>query len=373
MPFNFFKKIINLPGWRTKRKIIVIESDDWGSIRMPSVSTFAKLRNMGLPIDSDASGRYNLFDTLEKPEDLDALFNLLMKFKDSNGVSPVFTAVAIAANPDFDKIRASNFTSYFYEPFTITHNRYGNQDSFQYWKEGKDKKIFLPEFHGREHLNVPLWMRALQQKDKFTLLAFDEGFWGFRNKKFSSVNFQAAFDPDKVEDIDIHKEIVSSGLRLFERLHGVKARYFVPPNGPFNLSLSAVAESYGIEFISSAKKFHEPLGNNRYRLRLNYLGKQLNQKQIYLTRNCLFEPSYPGIDWVSSCLRDINLAFSIHKPAVISTHRVNYIGGLSEDNRKSGIEALGTLLKRALDIWPEVEFLTSSELGRLIKTSTFYD
>ena len=28
-------KIINIPGWTTNRKIIVIESDDWGSIRMP--------------------------------------------------------------------------------------------------------------------------------------------------------------------------------------------------------------------------------------------------------------------------------------------------------------------------------------------------
>jgi len=25
--------IANIPGWRTNRKIIVIESDDWGSIR----------------------------------------------------------------------------------------------------------------------------------------------------------------------------------------------------------------------------------------------------------------------------------------------------------------------------------------------------
>lgn len=373
MPYKFFKRLINLPGWRTNRKIIVIESDDWGSIRMPSNTTFAKLKNMGLPIDSDSSGRYNLYDTLESSDDFDALFNLLTKFKNSNGVFPVVTALAIVANPDFDKIKASNFASYFYEPFTITHKRYGNQDIFEYWKEGKDNKIFIPEFHGREHLNVPLWMRALQQKDKFTLLAFDEGFWGFRNKRFSSVNYQAAFDLDKAEDIDIHKDIISSGLRLFEEMHSVKASYFVPPNGPLNLSLAAVAESFGIEFISSAKKFHEPLGNNRYRLRFNYLGKRLNHKQIFVTRNCLFEPSYPGIDWISSCLKDINSAFSVHKPAVISTHRVNYIGTLSEGNRKSGIEALGTLLKRILDNWPDVEFLTSSELGRLIKTSTFYD
>lgn len=30
------RHFLNLPGWHTRRKIVVIESDDWGSIRMPS-------------------------------------------------------------------------------------------------------------------------------------------------------------------------------------------------------------------------------------------------------------------------------------------------------------------------------------------------
>ncbi|NTW32234.1 MAG: hypothetical protein HGB12_06370 [Bacteroidetes bacterium] len=33
----------NIPGWRTDRKILVIESDDWGSIRMPSKETYSGL------------------------------------------------------------------------------------------------------------------------------------------------------------------------------------------------------------------------------------------------------------------------------------------------------------------------------------------
>ena len=32
--------IYNIPGWRTKRHIVVIESDDWGAIRMPSRQVF---------------------------------------------------------------------------------------------------------------------------------------------------------------------------------------------------------------------------------------------------------------------------------------------------------------------------------------------
>lgn len=31
---NFIKNLSHLPGWRTNRKIIVIDSDYWGSLRM---------------------------------------------------------------------------------------------------------------------------------------------------------------------------------------------------------------------------------------------------------------------------------------------------------------------------------------------------
>ena len=30
------KNYVNALGWNSNRKIVVIESDDWGSIRMPS-------------------------------------------------------------------------------------------------------------------------------------------------------------------------------------------------------------------------------------------------------------------------------------------------------------------------------------------------
>ena len=32
--------LLNIPGWNTKRRIVVFESDDWGAIRMPSKAVF---------------------------------------------------------------------------------------------------------------------------------------------------------------------------------------------------------------------------------------------------------------------------------------------------------------------------------------------
>ena len=359
-------KLSNLPGWRTKRKIVVFESDDWGSIRMPSKYHYQQLTNKGLDLSVGDSARYNKYDTLASKEDLTDLFDLLIEFKDKNGNYPVFTAVSVVANPDFEKIRLSNFQEYFYEPFTTTLDRYNLNESFNIWQLGIKEKLFYPQFHAREHLNVASWMRALQKNDKMTHLAFDHGFWGFRNKKSSPVNYQAAFDLENPSDLILQKEILTDGLKLFEKIHGYKARFFVPPNGPVNIELIRLATQLAISCISTAKIQMEPIGNNKFRTRFHYLGQKITSGSIYLTRNAFFEPSDHAKDWIDACMYDISQAFKFKKPVVISTHRVNYIGTHSTQNRDNGLNALKLLLYRMLREWPEIEFMTSNMLGETI-------
>src|SRR5690554_514897 len=76
-------------GWTTDRKIIVIESDDWGSIRMPSRKVYDRCLEEGYRVDLNP---YESFDSLESEEDLMALFETLNKFKDIYGKHPQLTA-----------------------------------------------------------------------------------------------------------------------------------------------------------------------------------------------------------------------------------------------------------------------------------------
>ena len=75
----------NLPGFRTSRKIVVIESDDWGSIRMPSGQVSDKLLKKGLIRENDP---YSRLDTLADEDDLNHLFEVLGKHKDKNNATP---------------------------------------------------------------------------------------------------------------------------------------------------------------------------------------------------------------------------------------------------------------------------------------------
>lgn len=368
-----FRKIIrNLPGWRTNRKIIVFESDDWGSVRMPSADAFTRLENAGLDLRSRDAERYNLYDTLATSTDLEELFNVLTSFKDANGNNPVFTAVSVVANPDFEKIKNSGFNEYFYEPFTETLKRYKNCEiSFELWKKGIESRIFIPQFHGREHLNVSTWLRALKSSDRNTRLAFEEKMWGFvpDPNSLPGVYFQPAFLPYNPFEIELHKEIIIEGLNLFEKLFGYRAEYFVPPNGPFNNSLNKTLFDHGIKYRSASKMQNEPFGNGKTRRVLHWMGQKDKSGITYITRNCFFEPSQPGRDWVDSCLNDIKIAFQWNKPAIISTHRVNYIGALCPKNRDRGLGQLSILIKEIFKRWPEAEIITTPELGEIMRAS----
>ena len=86
-------------------------------------------------------------------------------------------------------------------------------------------------------------------------------------------------------------------------------------------------------------------------------------------RNCAFEPSEnPTKDWINSCLKEIEISFKWKKPAIISTHRVNYIGFINQKNRDTNVPLLKGLISQILKKWPTVEFMTSDELGKLIGT-----
>ena len=111
------KDLYNMFGWRTDRHLVVIESDDWGSIRMPSKTVYDEFLRHGVRVDRDP---YCKYDSLATSSDLERLFEVLCSVKDKNGNPAIITANTLSANPVFEKIEASGYKEYYYEPFTVT-------------------------------------------------------------------------------------------------------------------------------------------------------------------------------------------------------------------------------------------------------------
>ncbi len=360
----------NAYGWSSNRKIIVLESDDWGSIRTKDKTAYEHMRKGGLDVDKSI---YTINDCLESNDDLELLFDLFSEFKDSTGRPPVLTPMCMVANPDFEKIKAADFQTYSYEGVEETLKRYPNHDRvLQLWKTGAQERLFVPGLHGREHINVLRWMQNVGTKDAPLRLAFDNESFGASNLNGQAINeYLGAFHPESVEEIASFEKIIADAGRLFHTYCGYRPDCFIAPNREEPREMEYFLKEVGVKYMTRSKKRRYPTGDGNFKLELNWLGKRAKSGQLSLVRNCFFEPinnlEYPNADWIDNCLKEIEIAFRWKKPAIISTHRVNFVGTIQTKYRDKGFNELRSLFKRILKKWPETEFMTSSELGILME------
>lgn len=374
--FRNFKSVIssnirNIPGWRTNRKIVVIESDDWGSVRMPSREVYKKLLKAGIRVDQC---HYCSNDSLETEEDLIHLFEVLTSVSDKFDNPAVITANTLVANPDFEKIKESNFTEYHYKKIAQGFQEFrGSENLLSFYKQGQNAHCFQLQSHGREHLNISRWMKYLNEDYKETRLAFDLGVYGLSTNITSEKrkSFLPAFDFDtKEEELQVN-ETARDGLRIFEEIFGYQSKSFIASNYVWGQSLEKAIQLGGVRFIQGAQIHrYTELNGLKSKKRLRYIGKKNEFNQIDLARNAFFEPSESvKKDWINSCMADINNAFIWKHPAIVCSHRVNFMGGLNKSNRDENLVKFKELLVQIKKKWPEVEFMSSDQLGDMVIVS----
>lgn len=366
------KELYNIPGWHTKRHLVVIESDDWGSVRMPSREVYEEFLRLGIRVDNNP---YCNFDNLATKEDLSNLFEVLYSVKDVNGNPAVVTANCVVANPDFQKIKDADFKEYFYEPFTETLKRYpGHADAFETWKQGMDAGIFHPQFHGREHLNVKKWLDVLQKGNSATMTAFNLRTFGLTQGTDASINnnYMGAFNSGLDEDIKKYNVILKEGLDLFEKIFGYKSESFIATTYEWSPKIEPCLVENGVRYIQGAITQKIPLGNdaNVRFVKRGFQGTKTKAGLIRLFRNCFYEPSTnPNFDFFGDCLNRIRIAFKWGKAANICAHRVNFIGSIFHENTDKNLLEFKRLLMEIKKKWPDVEFVTSDQLGKIIEDS----
>ena len=362
----------NIIGFKTKRKIIVFSVDDYGNVRLDSKTAREKLDKAGMKVFS----RFDSYDTLETRQDLEMLYQTLMSVKDKNDRYPAFTAFALPCNIDFEKIEKENYTEYRYELLTDTFNKVSSinpqayTNAWKLWRYGIDQKLFIPQFHGREHLNLKVFNEKLKIKDVELLTALkNRSFTSISSSGYQSISYTAAFDFQKFSENDAFPSIIDDGLKAFENVFGYTASHFTPSVYNVHSSHFNQLKNLGINYIDLAMFQKEHQGLNNYKLKFNYLGKKTNDGLLTFVRNIVFEPTdNRGIDWVAFTLKQIEAAFRWNRPAIISSHRVNFCGHIDPNNRSIGITALSMLLKKIVKHWPDVEFMAANELGNLISS-----
>lgn len=351
-------------GQRVSQKIVIFDSDDWGSNYFSSKKNYDKLIESG--VISPKSVAYSRYDSLARAEDLEILFDTLRSVTDCEGKHPIFSTFFAPTNPDFEKIEKDKYQKYHYESFLQTLSRTEEDLAVLHlWKNGINEKLISVAYHAREHLCIPIWMEHLQNNHKKVRDAF-----AFR---FCSVDINSlpkgvkAFRPtlyfQNSTQMKANGEALVDGINVLKSLFGASFSVFAPPNGVSHPYYDALLKENGIMTIHNSHRF-EPNGKGGGTTRVRSMNSnKLNQ--VFYDRNCRFEPTSIQND-LSKCLLQIQGAFNWNKPAIISTHRVNYIGSISKRNRDTGISQLKLLLNAIVKKWPDVVFASSEDYSKML-------
>ncbi len=363
----------NIFGWKTPKKIVVFSVDDYGNVRVDSKQAREKMNRSGLKIQ----GRFDAFDSLENCEDLEMLFETLSSVKDKNGRHAVFTSFAVPCNIDFEKMAEEDYLQYQYELLPQTYKKLAANQTCAYegawelWKEGMAKGLLVPQFHGREHLNLKVFEEKLVKRDHEIMNALkNRSYTSISDSGYPTISITAAFDFWRFEENSGFEFIIKDGLDAFEKVYGLKAVHFNPPGGKEHPVIHRALFNAGIKYIDTPLLKREHQGEGKYRKMFNFTGKRNKDGQLFIVRNVVFEPTEKrNYDWVSFTLKQIEAAFRWNRPVVISSHRVNFSGHIEPAVREKGLKELKRLLKEIVKRWPDVEFMTSVELGDLIRNS----
>ena len=357
-------------SWRSPDRILVIESDDWGMIRTSTPKAYHYLASRGYEMKRSLLS----LDALETDDDLTALFDVLGCFRDCRGYPASMTANMIMANPDFAAIRDNGFQHYVYKPVRDTLALSPRRKSVPaLWMDGMKNRLFRPQFHAREHIRWWEWMNTLRNGSREAIDTFDLNMCGVplavskERQSFFRPVFIGLSSKDN-SDVDIAR-MIGEGIEYFHNQFGFRPLSTVAPNLTWTGETERLWARHGIRYIQGGILQYMVTARGHRRI-AHYLGERSEHGSIYLVRNCDFErsASEKDDDW-QKCFSQIGRAFYLKTPAIISSHRVNFIGSIVESNRKRGLAQLDQLLSAVQARWPDVNFLSSAELGYMIENN----
>ena len=365
--FNHAK---NFGGWRTNRKLVIFSVDDYGNLRIRNRKALNSLRNMGLEVNQ----RFDCLDNLENTKDLSLLFEVLQSARDQNGKPAVFTPYALPCNIDFEGMASNGYREYVFEKLPVTYAKLAREDSdyegtWELWKEGIKTGLLAPQFHGREHFNLAIFNDLLASGDKELLSCLRSGSYITvpAHKNYDN-GWTAAYAYRNQAEILGFPSIIESGILAFREVFGYSPIAFTPPAQHFPPQLDDKLLQYGFKAVDRA--FRQTRNFNGKWKTVTHKQGLLSDGLVQIVRNAVFEPTDSrGFNWVDYTFKQVEAAFRMGKPANISSHRVNFVGGINEYNRDKGLATLKALLDKIVRHFPNVEFISSAELGDIISKS----
>lgn len=359
--YAMFRKLRahSLVDW-SKHKVVVFESDDWGLCAwMRDNIARERLTEKGY----DVSG-VEFKDTLETASELYDLYAVLEAHRDRLGRRAVFTPNYVLSNPDYDAIKKNKYKTYTGIPITKGFSQGWNEadkrrDLLKVWWEGIKRHVLSPEYHGLIHMSNQTWLEGLRAGDTKLRDFFEEQM--FVSSKAYDIRSEYALkiDPSQHVPVSIQESLISEGKKIFYDAFGYYPHTAIAPHYLWDENTEVALYNQGIKYLQGTV-YH----NNRY-----YAMGEKHNFMTYLIR--LIDLDYyggenPECDF-NHAFEQVNLAWKHGLPAIVSTHRLNYVGGIDPNMHISGINQLHRLLTEIeRDFGTEVTYMSDFEVAQLL-------
>jgi len=351
---------VNL-DWR-RLKAVVLESDDWGLCAWSADEQALRVL-ADTPAFRSPAGRRYAGSTLESADDVRTLTATLAEFRGGDGFPPVWQANTVVANPDYAHLRAPlfecNSVPLIDHPHTPSRwNRPGLWDEV---RTACEAGVWWPELHGLHHIPETAWLAALRRGIADARRAHEQ-----QCAVCAPVEASGEYDPTEPR-LDRSRRL-ELAVTKFEALFGRRPASFCPPDYRWDEHTLADAERLGVGILQGKGEQHGARFRQLRRLfqRQRWPGDW--SARLDMPPRIAFEPGSSETNaarvGAAAVHRAARKMWQRGQPAVISTHRANYVH-LDPHVAATGRSALRDLLMRL--VGDDAVFLQDHEVRQLLE------
>lgn len=320
-------------SWREpvlRYPVVIFESDDWGA------------------------------GPLDQAKALENLREILARFKDKMGRTPVATLGIILATADTQRIRNAGGVEYF--SASLSEPVYAPLREVMH--EGVRQGVFALHLHGMEHY----WPQALMQAAAKDANVRD---WlqsdGIPDTESLPSPLQARWTdasvlPSRALESETLRAAVTEEASLFATCFNVRSRVAVATTFVWTEEVEAAWAKEGIDVIITpgARYTCRDATGKPGGLDKRMVNGQLSKYgQIYLVRDIYFEPMLGHTP--QRLVNDAKERARLGRPCLVEMHRFNFIGAAEKCD--TSLHVLEAALEQLQHAFPEIRFMTSLELA----------
>ncbi|MHC4872213.1 MAG: hypothetical protein ACYTFY_10245 [Planctomycetota bacterium] len=340
-------------------RVVVFESDDWGACEIAADKEMSEsLKEIWQQYGVEG---VNTDNTLESADDLERLYSFLERFTGSDNQPVVFTNFMCMANPDFKAVKENKYGEYLDigidEGLPSRWQRKGLIDA---WRDGVSRGVVSPEFHANLHHTSPVSLMSLLNEKTSA--------GDMTRKLFAEEAYYSGVHLPEYDGMNVREQMawVVAGVRRFENLFGYTPAAAVTSDAfPITETVWSLCGLRTVCLKNSRNNngevvvYHtKPWNNQDIYVPLGAYCK--TNDVVYMTRNAFLEGQPP-----QQVLKAIKNTWTLNEPAIVSTHRKQYVS-LNKDNTDKGYANLETLLTD-LSAEDGIRYLSTAEVSDLYR------